>query len=359
MIEFTKKLITFNTTHKENKALEFIQKHVQNKYGDKLTYEKQEIWDKNRYNLIIKNSENPNVILAWHMDTVPELSQDQFIPRIEDGKLYGRGSVDMKAWIAINIFLIDFMIENKINFRIVCYADEEYNFLGMKKFTEKYQSQITPKLTIVTEPTNGKILTWFRGMGAIDMEIKGKSVHSAKKHLWINAISEYVHFVDHLEEYIQSKDINGYTSLSNLAWIYGWIEKGWNIIWQYNIVPNIAKGAFSLRLGNRFSPQKLEEYTREYFTKRDIEILNINIKSRHNPLIQPELKEKYEKYGIIEEGHTFWYSDIQFIKEYIWGDCLLLGPWPNEKAHQIDEYVEIESLEKAKATIENILKAML
>gem|GEM_PF-2560932 len=38
------------------------------------------------------------------------------------------------------------------------------------------------------------------------MEIKGKSVHSARKHLGINAIEEYVHFIDNLEKHIQSKD---------------------------------------------------------------------------------------------------------------------------------------------------------
>jgi acetylornithine deacetylase/succinyl-diaminopimelate desuccinylase-like protein len=49
------------------------------------------------------------------------------------------------------------------------------------------------------------------------MEIKGKSVHSARKHLGINAIEEYVHFMDALEKYMQTKDIEGYVSLTNLA----------------------------------------------------------------------------------------------------------------------------------------------
>jgi acetylornithine deacetylase/succinyl-diaminopimelate desuccinylase-like protein len=53
----------------------------------------------------------------------------------------------------------------------------------MKKFTEVYAGKISPKLTIVTEPTDAKIYTGFRGIAAIDLEIKGKSVHSARKHL--------------------------------------------------------------------------------------------------------------------------------------------------------------------------------
>jgi acetylornithine deacetylase/succinyl-diaminopimelate desuccinylase-like protein len=65
----------------------------------------------------------------------------------------------MKAGVAINIALIDFMLRNKIKFRVLCYADEEYHFRGMKKFVETYQGKIHPKLTIVTEPTNAKIYT--------------------------------------------------------------------------------------------------------------------------------------------------------------------------------------------------------
>lgn len=65
----------------------------------------------------------------------------------------------------------------------MCYADEEYTFLGMKAFVKEYSGKIFPKLTIVTEPTDANIYTGFRGIAAIDLVIKGKSVHSARKHL--------------------------------------------------------------------------------------------------------------------------------------------------------------------------------
>jgi len=65
----------------------------------------------------------------------------------------------MKAGVAINITLIDVMLKHDIKFRVLCYADEEYHFRGMKKFTEIYGGKIHPKLTIVTEPTNAKIYT--------------------------------------------------------------------------------------------------------------------------------------------------------------------------------------------------------
>lgn len=356
MLELLQKLISFDTTQRENEAMKFIQKFIQEKYGDTVMCQQQDIEDKGRYNLIIKNTEDPEIILAWHVDTVPELSKEQFIPRIEDNRLYGRGAVDMKAWVAINIELIDFMLKNDIKFWVLCYADEENNFLWMKKFTEIYGGKIHPKLTIVTEPTNTAIYTWFRGIAAINLEIKGKSVHSARKHFGINAIEEYVHFIDHLEKHIQSKDTHEYISLTNLAGLHGGIYKNEEIIRQDNIVPSVAKGIFSLRLGNDFTYQELEKFMQEYFTQKWIEIIHVQMNVWYNPLIQIGLQEKYGKYGNVEEWYTFGYSDIQLIKEHIGGDCLLIGPWPNEQSHQADEYVEIESIEKAKTIIENILK---
>lgn len=353
------KLISFDTTQNENAAMQFIEKYVKEKYGENISCEQQSIWNADRYNLIIKNTDQPDVILAGHVDTVPELSKEQFVPRIEGNKLYGRWAVDMKAGVAINIQLIDFMLENNVKFRVLCYADEEYNFLWMKKFVEIYAGKISPKLTIVTEPTNTTIYTGFRGIAALHMEIKGKSVHSARKHFGINAIEEYVHFIDALEKFIQSKDTAWYQSLTNLAGLHGGIYKEGQIIWQDNIVPSVAKGNFSLRLGNNFTYEDFDWFMKPYFAAKWIEVIDVTTKIWYNPLIQSWLEEKYAKYGTVEPGYTFWYSDGQFIKEKIGGDCLLIWPWPNEQSHQADEYVEIDSIEKAKNIIENILKDII
>lgn len=356
MLNFLQKLITFDTTQIENQAIEFIEGYVRNIYWDQLIYEKQDISDKWRYNLIIKNTNKPDVILAWHVDVVPELSKEQFIPRIDWNKLYGRGAVDMKAGVAINIALIDFMLKNKIKFWILSYTDEEYNFLGMKKFVEVYGWKIKPKLTIVTEPTNKIIYTWFRWIAVVNLQIGWVSVHSALKHLGINAIEEYIHYIENLEEYIQTKDSDWYVSLTNLAGIHWGIDKDWIIVSQANIVPNTAKWIFSLRLWNMLSYQEFESFTRNYLDKNWIKIISLEKKNWCYPLIQSDLLNKYSKYSKVESGLTFWYSDVQLIKEYIGWDCLLIWPWPFEKAHQIDEYVEIESIYQSKEIIEKILK---
>ena len=127
MLELTKQLIGFDTTKNENTAMEFIQKYVYEMYRDMLIYEHQDINDQGRYNLIIKNTNNPDIILAGHVDTVPEFSKEQFFPKVEWNKLYGRGAVDMKAGVAINISLIEY--SNSLFLLNICL---KHSYLNMK-----------------------------------------------------------------------------------------------------------------------------------------------------------------------------------------------------------------------------------
>lgn len=90
MLNLTKKLISFDTTQNETTAMQFIEQYVTERYGDHIICEQQSIHKENRYNLIIKNTDQPDIILAGHIDTVPVLSKKQFTPKIEGNKLYGR-----------------------------------------------------------------------------------------------------------------------------------------------------------------------------------------------------------------------------------------------------------------------------
>lgn len=90
MLELTKKLISFDTTQNETTAMQFIEQYVTERYGDHIICEQQSIHKDDRVNLIIKNTDQPDIILAGHIDTVPVLSKEQFIPKIEGNKLYGR-----------------------------------------------------------------------------------------------------------------------------------------------------------------------------------------------------------------------------------------------------------------------------
>ena len=81
----------------------------------------------------------PAILLAGHLDTVPVVDPDQLVPYEKEGRIYGRGAVDMKAGVTILLEMIPYLLKNNIPFMMLFYCDEEYNFLGMKKFISEYQ----------------------------------------------------------------------------------------------------------------------------------------------------------------------------------------------------------------------------
>lgn len=137
-----------------------------------------------------------SIILTGHIDTVPagDESKWKFPPfgSIEDdGKIYGRGSTDMKGAVAAFIAVIKYLKENnvKINKKIVFLgtSDEE---IGMDGAVVAKDSGIMEScdFVVIGEPTELKIATAEKGTLWIKIKVEGKSAHGSTPHLGINSI---------------------------------------------------------------------------------------------------------------------------------------------------------------------------
>ena len=370
LIRYLMNLISYDTTKSEVECMKYIENILFEQLWEKITIEKQDIWDNGRYNLIIKNTDDPKLLLAWHIDVVPVQSETQFDPYIEWDKLYGRWSTDMKWWVSILMDILPDLASSDTKFRTLFYCDEEYYFKWMKAFTEKHKRKIQPELVIIPEPTDNKLLLSFRWCVECDITLQGKASHAARKHEWVSAIDEMTLFYQQLQKFLTSKDTQDFwfTSAVNLAHIqWGYQNDTGELIKRANIVPNHATATFDIRLWNDISQDEFDAFCDEYFKHRETEIktaswikewltlLKKDIKFWLSPLLQKHLESTYSKHGEINPWTEFGYSDIQMIKEHIWGDCIQVWAWPNEKSHQGDEYVSIPMLLKAREQIRKLL----
>ena len=73
-----------------------------------------------------QNTENFDVLCLGHLDVVPA-SDDMFVPKLEDGKLYGRGSLDMKSFAAVALNSMEYVLQHQLNlkFGVILSTDEE------------------------------------------------------------------------------------------------------------------------------------------------------------------------------------------------------------------------------------------
>jgi acetylornithine deacetylase len=155
--------------------------------------------DKTKANLFatVGSGKPAGLILSGHTDTVPWDGQDwRFDPlgaAIEDGKLYGRGSADMKSFIAIALSQAKAYLEADLPYAIH-YAlsfDEEVGCFGVKELiADMKDAGIAPLACIVGEPTEMIPAIAHKGVYRWRCCVRGKEAHSSLTPYSVNAIEE-------------------------------------------------------------------------------------------------------------------------------------------------------------------------
>lgn len=146
------------------------------------------------------------VYFHGHYDVVPAAHKDQFVPYVDDGKLFGRGASDMKGGLASMIFAVRILqlCEVKLNGKIclVIVPDEETggrygtNYLFEKGFLKRDEGVAM----LMPEPTDGTIWNACRGAITLRVRVKGKPIHVVLQHKGVNAFEKMVKVADALLE---------------------------------------------------------------------------------------------------------------------------------------------------------------
>ena len=162
-------------------------------------------------NLIIKTGGKgeTNIGLVGHMDTVPASRQDQTVPDIRNGYIYGLGAVDMKAGLACMLKLTQEVATGKVNLKdnlsFVFYEGEEGPLPnGMTRMLNKSALDHLD-FAFVLEPTSQRYDIGCLGSITASISVKGRSAHSASPHLGINAIYEANDLIDKIRLFKSKK----------------------------------------------------------------------------------------------------------------------------------------------------------
>jgi len=147
---------------------------------------------------LIQDHSYQTIVLNGHMDTVEACkgwATDPFQPILEGDRLFGLGSVDMKAGIALVIEVFRMLAEKDVNVIFTASVDEEGDSTGAFALLE---AGIKGDLCLIPEPTNDGIMLGCRGRYVYDVTVSGKSAHGARPDDGVNAIEEASRFVSEL-----------------------------------------------------------------------------------------------------------------------------------------------------------------
>src|SRR6185369_11758566 len=147
------------------------------------------------------------VVLSGHTDVVPVAGQpwsaDPFTLRESNGKLFGRGTCDMKGFIALALALVPEMQETGLKrpIHIALSYDEELGCLGAPRMIADIKANLPlPDVAIVGEPTRLKLGNKHKGCYGFDFEVTGRDGHSSATHRGVNAIAYAARAIAYLDD---------------------------------------------------------------------------------------------------------------------------------------------------------------
>lgn len=129
----------------------------------------------------------PTLMFCGHIDTVGvEGMVDPFVPRISNGRLYGRGAQDMKGGVAAMIAAAVTLAPTWSCGRLIvaCVADEEYESLGAEDVVRTWKADAA----IVTEPTDLRLAIGHKGFAWMDVTTDGRAAHGSRPAEGVDAI---------------------------------------------------------------------------------------------------------------------------------------------------------------------------
>lgn len=138
------------------------------------------------------------LLLNGHMDTVGVSGmREPFKPRIEGGRLYGRGAYDMKGGLAACLMAAARAKEHNLRGDVIvtAVADEEYAGLGTMTIAERYRADGA----VVAESTELELVIAHKGFIWLDVETTGVAAHGSRPHLGVDAIAKMGSFLVEME----------------------------------------------------------------------------------------------------------------------------------------------------------------
>ena len=317
------------------------------------------------------------VILSGHTDVVPvdgqHWSSDPFTLVERDGKLYGRGTCDMKGFLAIVLALVPEMKAAGLThpIHLALSYDEEVGCLGAPDMIIRMAGDLPKsRAVIVGEPTSMKAVTGHKGIVVFNTRIHGHSVHSSQIDRGVSATMTAARLITYLEDMMEVRRkaadpqslydppfttihvgrINGGTA-SNI------IAKECEFVTDIRALPGEDGEAYLTRfeqhVRNDIVP-KMREIAPE--SGIDIDLI------AHVPPMMPENGGAAESLVRVltgdNESHVASYCAEAGQFQQAGFSTVICGPGSIDQAHQPDEFIELEQIDAGTEFIRRLIKQL-
>ena len=316
----------------------------------------------------------PGVMLSGHTDVVPvddqNWSADPFRMRVSSGRAYGRGTADMKGFVACALSLVGRMADTKLSkpIHLAFSHDEEVGCIGVRFLIDELAKRLVkPRFAIIGEPTLMRLATGHKGKIAARATCCGVEGHSALAPKALNAIHlacDFVGFIRQSQQEIveagswdEGYDVP-YTTLH-----VGRIEGGTAL----NIVPGKCTVDFEIRnIGRDDGTAILDRLTegatriamkrRSAFPQADIRIDVVN----QYPGLTTPLDSEVVRFAsrIVDHPSPFnvaFGTEGGLFSSRLGVPAVVCGPGSMDQGHKPDEFVALSQIEACDRMMDRLL----
>ena len=314
------------------------------------------------------------IVLSGHTDVVPvdgqDWASDPFTLTERDGRLYGRGSCDMKGFIAVALAMVPAFkqaaLKKPIHLALSC--DEEVGCIGVRPLVAHMKAHLKkPAAVIVGEPTLMQVVNAHKGAVTFATEVTGHEAHSSLTDRGVNAImiaGELIGEINRIEGDMRERgDPSGRFDPPYTTVHIGLIEGGT----AKNIVPRRCAFKWETRLlpdaDPREVPERFNRFARTLEPRmkavaEDTGIRNDTINAV--PGLKPETDSPAEHLALhlaeANGAHAVSYCTEAGLFQEIGIPAIICGPGSIEQAHKPDEFIAISELAKCEAFMQRLIR---
>lgn len=374
--ELLQTLVGFDTTSRESNLhlIEFVRDYLEG-FGvtSGLVYNE----ERSKANLFasIGPVELPGIALSGHTDVVPVDGQPWTVPPFKlterDGKLFGRGTADMKGYIACVLALVPALVKAplRIPVHIALSYDEEVGCLGVRSLLKVLEQRpVKPILCIIGEPTELKPVLGHKGKLAMRCDVHGEACHSAYAPYGVNSIEHAAELIGELQKIGQRlRDTQDARFDPPFSTVQTGVISGGKAL---NIVPADCRFDFEIRALPSQDPGEVAEELQAYAMQQVLP--RMQAISRHSAirftelsaypgLVTDERSQAAELIAAFSGSREF--GTVAFGTEGGLFDAagiptVVCGPGSMDQGHKPDEFVSVAQLAGCDAMLLRMLESI-
>ena len=293
------------------------------------------------------------VVIAGHIDTVPVANNlpVKLVSLERSHVLFGRGTVDMKAGVAVQLKLAAELTEPNVDVTWVFYDHEEVDSAlnGLGRISRNRPELLEGSFAVLCEPSNARVEGGCNGTMRVSIKLSGVKAHSARPWMGENALHKVAGPLNILANYVPLEvEVDGLTYRESLN----------AVLLSAGIAANVIPDEAVITVNYSFAPSKshveAESYLRQVFEGYELEVTDFADGARPGldlpeaaAFVQATGTEPFPKYG--------WTDVARFSALGI--PAVNFGPGDPNKAHADDEAVEIDQIYSCENALRNWLTA--